>query len=158
VQHNAGEPDMRQADIVAGSVLAAFGLAAVLWIIPAESARVRDASIQPAVYPLIAAWAIVAHSALMIANGILRRLLPDEDAASPVPSGEWLHVAAVCAILLAALLAFEFVGFVAGGVSLVAVLMIYMGARNPALIAGVAAGATLSIWAFFHLALARPLP
>jgi hypothetical protein len=149
---------MRKAELIAGIIVLVFGLVLIFWIIPDQSERVSDVSIQPAVYPLIAAWAMVGFSAVLIAGRLTLLTSQGESRPGPFDAAAWLHLVFMLAILLAALLAFAYLGFIVGGIALVAALMLYMGARNPVVLVGIAVGIPLVIWAFFELLLERSLP
>ncbi|MYF87044.1 MAG: tripartite tricarboxylate transporter TctB family protein, partial [Rhodospirillaceae bacterium] len=58
----------------------------------------------------------------------------------------------------AAFVAMDFLGYLVGGIGLVAALMLYMGVRNPLSLALVPVGAAGVIWLFFEILLERPLP
>ena len=52
----------------------------------------------------------------------------------------------------------DHLGYLAGGVGLVAALMFYMGVRSPVALLLTPAGSAGAIWLFFEVLLERPLP
>ena len=147
---------MRRADLSAGLILVLFGALMLAWVIPAQTERVEDISLQPAFYPNLAAGALVLFATMLLVTRFVRSA--DDDGEAPLALRNWGNLVLVSAMMLAALAAFDYLGFLAGGIGLVAVLMFYMGVRNVPLLASVSIGTPVAIWLFFEVLLERPLP
>lgn len=147
---------MRRAEIITGIVLLIAALIMIFVVLPSQSEIVEDASIQPSFYPSLALWAMAGFSALMVLLAILRPAIPND--AGPLQLRNFQTLLLLGAILAAAFVAIVYLGYIAGGVGLVAALMIYMGVSNPILLVSVSGGAPAVIWLFFEVLLERPLP
>lgn len=147
---------MRKADLSAGLVLVLFGVVMMVWVIPAQTQHVREISLQPSFYPNLAAGALVFFAVLLVIQAIARRDRGGEEA--PLLLRNWVSLVLVAGIMFAALAAFDYLGFLVGGIALVLVLMLYMGARSIPLLASVSIGTPVAIWLFFEVLLERPLP
>lgn len=147
---------MRRAEIITGLLLLIAALVMIFVVVPAQTEFVDDASIQPSFYPGLALWAMAVFSALMALLAFLKPAVPNDT--GPLTLKNFQTLLLLGAILAAAFVAMTYLGYIAGGVGLVAVLMIYMGVRNPILLVGVSLGAPVVAWLFFEVLLERPLP
>lgn len=148
---------MIRAEAIAGLVLLAGALVMIFLVVPAQTEAVADASIQPGTYPAIALWIVAALSALLVVRSVvlLRRT---DDSPTPIGLDNVATLLLVGAIVASAFAAMDFLGYIVGGIGLVAALMLYMGVRNPVLLIAVSAGAPAAVWLVFDILLERPLP
>ncbi|MDE0254493.1 MAG: tripartite tricarboxylate transporter TctB family protein [Rhodospirillaceae bacterium] len=148
---------MKRAELVAGVLLLVGALAALFWVVPAYTEVVEETSIQPATYPSIALWVVAILSGGLVAvSAVGLNRSGDSEAAIGLDNLRTLLL--VGAIVTAAFVAMDFLGYLVGGIGLVAALMLYMGVRNPLSLALVPVGAAGVIWLFFEILLERPLP
>ncbi|MCY4395964.1 MAG: tripartite tricarboxylate transporter TctB family protein [Rhodospirillaceae bacterium] len=148
---------MKRAELFAGILLLAGALAAIFWVVPAHTEFVEDTSIQPATYPSIALWAVALLSALLVAVSAVG-LARSGDGEAAIGLGNLGTLLLIGAIVAAAFVAMDYLGYLIGGIGLVAALMFYMGVRNPISLALVPVGSAGVIWLFFEILLERPLP
>ena len=129
----------------------------IFLIIPVQTELVEDSSMQPGTYPSIALWIVAGLSSVIIVRSVF---LWRTQADSPIPIG-WDNVGTlllVGAILAAAFVAMDYLGYIVGGIGLVAALMLYMGVRNPVVLIAVSIGAPVTVWLVFDVLLERSLP
>jgi hypothetical protein len=148
---------MRRADIISAALLLAFGLLVIFVVIPIwvpghqggnYGLRAQDAPYLTMI--------VVTGLALFF---LIRRLFFDRsDEANPISKESWGFLALITVILVATLLLLEFVGVLAGGPFIVAVMMFLMGERRPLAIGATAVLAPIAVWAFFWKLLEFPLP
>lgn len=148
---------MRRADIISAALLVAFGLLVIFVVIP-----IWVPGHQSGNYGLRAQD--TPYLTILVATGLalfflVRRLFIDHsDEDAPIPAQSWGFLALTAVILVATLLLMEFVGLLAGGPFIVAVMMFLMGERRPLAIGVTAVVAPLAVWAFFWQLLEFPLP
>ncbi|MDH3240221.1 MAG: tripartite tricarboxylate transporter TctB family protein [Alphaproteobacteria bacterium] len=151
---------MRRADIISAALLVAFGLLVIFVVIPVWVPGHAEGN-----YGLLAQDA--PYLTMIVVTGLalfllVRRLFfersdeSDEDA--PIPKQSWGFLALISVVLIATLFLMEFVGVLAGGPFIVAVLIYLMGERRPLAIGVTSVVAPLAIWAFFWKLLEFPLP
>ena len=149
---------MRRADIISAALLVAFGLLVIFVVIPIWVPGHQEGN-----YGLRAQDA--PYLTMIVATGLaavffIRRLFVDKDGGepAPIPRQSWVFLGVVAAVLIATLVLLEYIGILAGGPFVVAVLMVMMGERRPIPIAVTAIVAPLLVWAFFWKLLQFPLP
>ena len=148
---------MKRAELISGILLLAGALAMIFWVVPAYTEIVEDTSIQPATYPSIALWAVALLSALLIAVSAVG-LLRSGDGEAALNLSNLKTLLLVGAIVAAAFVAMDYLGYLIGGIGLVTALMFYMGVRNPVSLVLAPVGAAGIVWLFFEVLLERPLP
>ena len=148
---------MKRAELIAGILLLAGALAMIFWVVPAYTEIVEDTSIQPATYPSIALWAVALLSALLIAVSAVGLRRPGDGEAA-INLGNLKTLLLVGAIVAVAFVAMDYLGYLVGGIGLVAALMFYMGVRNPVSLVLAPVGSAGIVWLFFEVLLERPLP
>ena len=148
---------MKRAELIAGILLLAGALAMIFWVVPAYTEIVEDTSIQPATYPSIALWAVALLSALLVAISAVGLLRPGDGEAA-INLGNLKTLLLVGAIVAVAFVAMDYLGYLVGGIGLVAALMFYMGVRNPVSLVLAPVGSAGIVWLFFEVLLERPLP
>ena len=148
---------MRRADIISAALLVAFGLLVIFVVIP-----IWVPGHQGGNYGLMAQDA--PYLTMTVATGLalfflVRRLFIDHsDEPVPIPRQSWGFLALIAVVLIATLVLLEFVGMLAGGPFVVAVMMYLMGERRLLAIGLTAVLAPLAVWAFFWKLLQFPLP
>ena len=148
---------MKRAELISGILLLAGALAMIFWVVPAYTEIVEDTSIQPATYPSIALWAVALLSALLVAISAVGLLRPGDGEAA-INLGNLKTLLLVGAIVAVAFVAMDYLGYLVGGIGLVAALMFYMGVRNPVSLVLAPVGSAGIVWLFFEVLLERPLP
>ena len=148
---------MKRAELISGILLLAGALAMIFWVVPAYTEIVEDTSIQPATYPSIALWAVALLSALLIAVSAVGLRRPGDGEAA-INLGNLKTLLLVGAIVAVAFVAMDYLGYLVGGIGLVAALMFYMGVRNPVSLVLAPVGSAGIVWLFFEVLLERPLP
>ncbi|MYK58733.1 MAG: hypothetical protein F4027_09060, partial [Rhodospirillaceae bacterium] len=115
---------MKRAELVAGVLLLVGALAALFWVVPAYTEVVEETSIQPATYPSIALWVVAILSGGLVAvSAVGLNRSGDSEAAIGLDNLRTLLL--VGAIVTAAFVAMDFLGYLVGGIGLVAALMLY---------------------------------
>ena len=148
---------MKRAELISGILLLAGALAMIFWVVPAYTEIVEDTSIQPATYPSIALCAVALLSALLIAVSAIG-LLRSGDSGAAINLSNLRTLLLVGAIVAAAFVAMDYLGYLIGGIGLVTALMFYMGVRNPVSLVLAPVGSAGIVWLFFEVLLERPLP
>ena len=158
---------MIKTDVVASAFLFIAGLLAIFFVIPAESTEGEQYGLPPAMFPTVGAVAWTVMAGFMLVSS-LRRVRTESEQAAPMQRREWVNLVIVAAILIGALGVMYYAGglldfmigtgFLISGALTVAVLMLYMGGRNLAVIVAtsvVAPGVIyLAFWQLFRI----PLP
>lgn len=148
---------MRRADIISAALLVAFGLLVIFVVIPIWVPGHEGGN-----YGLLAQDA--PYLTMVVTTGLalyflVRRVFFDHsDEAAPISAQSWAFLALAAVVLGVTLLLMEFVGVLAGGPFVVAVLMFMMGERRPLVIGVTAVAAPVAVWAFFWKLLEFPLP
>lgn len=150
---------MRRADIISAALLVAFGLLVIFVVIPiwVPGHQEGNYGLRAQDTPYLTMTVATALALFLL----VRRLFFDagkEDEDNPIRKESWGFLAVTAAILVATLFLMEFVGVLAGGPFIVAVLMFMMGERRPLAIGLTAVAAPLAVWAFFWKLLEFPLP
>jgi hypothetical protein len=146
---------MQRAEIVTAAALAAFGLVAVLVVIPAGVADApATGGLPPSFMPYVAATLVTAAALGWLAELALRPARLEQ----PTPGrGQWSFVAAVVLLLASSLALMGSLGFVPGGALLVGGTLTLARSR-PATIAAFAVATPLALWLVFARLLSIPLP
>lgn len=146
----------RHLEAALGAAIALVASAAWIWGIPAWVEPNDFVVVSPALLPRVAVGAIAVLGAAMCGQ----RLLLDRGEGPPleVSPRQLLAGAGLIVIFGLACWAILTFGYLAGGVALVAVLMLFMGERRPLIVALVSLGAPAALYGFFDLLLGTPLP
>jgi hypothetical protein len=149
---------MRKADIATGLVLTVIGLYLLLIGIPNETS-VSDfdigGTLPSSLFPYISIGLLTGLSILLVIKNLLNIGKDDED--PPMSIKNWLHLLCIAGLFVMTLVSFTYLGFVPGGIIMIASLMLYMGTQSLFRIALTSILATVSIYIFFwygfHIAL-----
>lgn len=138
------------ADRILGGAAIAFGGFLLLFAIPRHVASTGGLSLNPALFPQIAAW-------LLMGLGLLQ-ILFCRNALELPPWREPLRLLGAAALTLVCLLAMERTGFLIAMVLLLAGIELMAFERRRVWLATTVLALPLGIWAFFEIILHRPLP
>ena len=158
---------MVKTDIIASAFLFIAGLLAIFVIIPAQTTEGEELGLPPSMFPTVGAVVITVMAALMLISS-LRRPKLEFDEVAPIQRPEWINLAVAAVVMLGSLGVMGYAGsqldfmigtgFLISGVLTVAVLMLYMGGRNLAVIVATSLAAPgviyLAFWQLFRI----PLP
>ena len=149
---------MRQSDIISGLVLTVFGLVTIFVIVPDQISGSSAYGVAPDVFPLTLIWATTIFSVVLWVSRLIKgRGGPREE--SPLPAKDWAFIAAMAVFLAVAVAAIAYLGFIAAGIAIVALLMLVMGERRNPLRLGLVSVITpvalyFVFWSLFNV----PLP
>ena len=146
---------MRIYDIVSGSVLAIGSFLMIRYIIPAETSSGEGFAVSPAMLPNVSIGIILILSLMLVSGRIIgfgARI------AAPMERQHWVALLAFAAILTVGYVGFRYFGYIAGGMMLVFLFLIYMGERKLSIIVGTTVGAPLVLYGFFWKLLTISLP
>ena len=149
---------MRRADIISASLITVFGLLVIFVVIPIWVPGHEEGNYGLRAQDLPYVTTIVA-TALALFH-LVRRLFIDrsDDPYPPIPREGWVFLGIAAAVLVITVVLLQYIGILAGGPFVIAVLMYMMGERRPIAILGTAVLAPLAVWAFFWKLLQFPLP
>ena len=151
---------MRRADIISAALVTIFGLLVIFVVIPIwvpghqegnYGLRAQDAPL----LTMVVATGLAAY--LFVRRAFFDRGT-EEDGSAPIPRDGWIFLGLIAVILIVTLLLMQYLGILAGGPFVVAVLMYMMGERRPIAIGAPAVIAPALLWAFFWKLLQFPLP
>lgn len=134
---------------ISGGVTALFGGFLLLYVIPTFVTS-SDGLMSPDLFPSIAAW-------MFILLGVLQVIFPGEDVTIP-DRREFMRTGVIALIVLAAILAMEWLGYLIVAFTFMAVITMLMYERRPVWLIATVVAMPIGIWLFFELLLRRPLP
>ena len=148
---------MRRADLLAGAGLFVLGIIVLFVVIPAEADGDTWSGVSPLFFPTLIVVGFIFASAGLFARALLD---PASYKGMPAPLklGNFGFFCIACLVILGAVLAIHFFGFVYGGPLLVAALMLFMGERKWKRILPTAVIPVLVIYFFVYKVLNAPLP
>jgi hypothetical protein len=149
---------MSKFDLIAGMVLALFGLALAFVVIPFGTEEGAYYGLSPTFFPTFLAVGITCSAIGLAAQGWLRVRQGNDTRAMPVTRWNLAMFLISAVLLIGSVVAIEYVGLVVAGPALIAAFSIFLGERN-ALRIGVAA--TLPVAVIYIMAthvLRTPLP
>ena len=148
---------MRQTELWTGAVICLLGLVTIFYIIPAQTEYSEDFTLQPALYPTVAAWVITVMGALLVLTRLFGGVQYDSDKPG-LSLGNVLHAVVMAVILGLAVYLFDQIGFVFTGMLLIGALMLYIGEYKPLRLIGAAVATPLVLYGIFEKLLEMPLP
>lgn len=149
---------MRRVDIVAAIGLLAFVALMVFVVIPRETTEGVWHGLSPYFYPMVMLAGIALSSVGLLVQALTK---PGAYATQPTAPLTWSELGFFLlsfAIVLGAVFVLHWFGTWAGGIALMAALMVFMGERSPLRIAAVAVPTIAVTWAIVTWALKIPLP
>ena len=149
---------MRRIDTFAAIGLLAFVALMVFVVIPRETTEGVWHGLSPYFYPIVMLAGIALSSIGLLVQAITRPAAYEQQSAAPLSLAELGFFLLSFAIVVAAVFVLHWFGTWAGGIALMAALMIFMGERNPLRIAAVTVPTIAITWAIVTWALKIPLP
>ena len=149
---------MRRIDIVAAIALLGFVALMVLVIIPGESSEGVWHGLSPYFYPVVMLAGVGLSSVGLLVQALTDKSAYNNQTTAPLTWSEFGFFLLACLLILGAVLVFHWLGTWAGGLALIAALMIFMGERNPLRIAAVAVPTIALTWVLVTWTLKIPLP
>jgi hypothetical protein len=144
---------VRNSDLISGGLMIIFGLVMIFVIVPIEISSTGEFGVDPAFFPQLLLWLVVAMGALLVVTRI--RAPADPPHREPVLDRyNWFFIGSFTLLLVLAYIAIGKAGFVFTGVVMTAVLMFTLGIRqrNWAEVAGVSVAAPVVIYyALYHV-------
>ena len=134
---------------LSGAAFALFGLALLLWLIPAHTETVDYGWMKPDTLPRACAWGL-------LALGLIQTTLPRGEVS--LDPGELLWVAGLAVLSGLAIWGMGRVGFLIAGPAFAAILVALIRERRWYWIAAAVAGAPALTWLVVSVLLNRPLP
>lgn len=123
---------MRHGDLLAGFVLLGFSLIALFVVIPAQIATGEAAGLSPRGMPTFTASMIGLLSLVLVIRSGIAALRGGGDGAVHITRAGFYRASAGFLIILAGVVLFAALGFIASGLFTIAALMLLMGERRPA--------------------------
>jgi hypothetical protein len=120
---------MRKADILSAAILFTGGLITLFVIIPLQTTEGEKYGLPPAFFPTCSMVVLTVLSALLLLKGLFSSN-KDSDTPAPLGSKSWLTIGSLSALLFLSLAAIKYLGFIIGGILMVASFMIYMRERR----------------------------
>lgn len=134
---------------ISGGAAILFGGFLLGYLIP-NFVTASEGVMSPTLFPTIAAW-------MFILLGVIQMLTPDEPLDLP-STREFVRTAALALIVLIAVFAMEWLGFLIASIAFMAVIAGFMHERRPIWLIATIALTPIGIWLVFELLLRRPLP
>lgn len=135
---------------IVGFVVAGFGAFLLLFAIPAHVSNSGTLFLNPALFPIIAAW-------MLVGLGLLQVIVSGPTPALPSRM-EVLRFALTAALTAVSALVLERFGYLATSFALMAAITIMIHERRLVWAATTIAVVPTGIWLFFVVLLERPLP
>jgi hypothetical protein len=120
---------LRRTDIISAAILLASGLLTVFVVIPLQTTEGEKYGLPPAFFPTSSMAAMTALSALLLLKGLFQSKRYS-DTSAPLSKRSWLNIGSLSALLFLCLEVMKLLGFIVGGILLVASFMVYMGERR----------------------------
>lgn len=149
---------MRKFDLVSAIALLAFVAIMVLVVIPRENAGGVWHGLSPYFYPMVMLAGLGLSSVGLLVQAMTKPGNYADQPGSPLTLAELGFFLLAFALILGAVLVFHWFGTWAGGVVLIAAIMLFMGERNPLRIVAVAVPTLAVTWAIVTWTLKIPLP
>lgn len=149
---------MRKIDIFAAIGLIAFVAVMALVVIPSENQTGVWHGLSPYFYPMVMLAGLGLSSVGLLVHAVARPASYKDQPAEPLSLAELGFFLLAFAIILGAVAVLHLFGTWAGGATLIAGIMVFMGERNPLRIAAVTVPTLAVTWALVTWALKIPLP
>lgn len=134
---------------ISGGAAALFGGFLLLYLIP-NYVTSSDGVMSPTLFPSIAAW-------MFILLGAVQAVTSGEPLTIPGVR-EFIRTGMIALVVLVAILAMDWLGFLIVAIAFMAILTIFMYERRPVWLVATIVAVPIGIWLFFELLLRRPLP
>lgn len=122
---------MDRADLIGGAGLALFGFLLIFVLIPLGTEEGAYFGLSPTLFPTLLATLLTVCALGLVAQSLVR--MRTKGTAEPFPISGWNLLMFIVAgsITLGGVLVVDWFGILIGGPALIAVLMIFLGERNP---------------------------
>jgi hypothetical protein len=150
---------VRRSDIISGGLLLIFSLMMIFVIVPYQIKSSSDLGLDPKFFPVTVLWLLFAMGALLVVTRIFAA--PGAPNAEPVLGARnWLFIGCFTAFFIVSFIAINYLGFLLGGVLMIAALMVVIGLRhlNWIELVGVSVGAPLVIYYSLYQIFSVQLP
>lgn len=134
---------------ILGGGAALFGAFLLLYLIP-NYVTDSDGVMSPTLFPSIAAW-------MFILFGIIQTIVSGVPVKLP-SAREFMRSGMVSVIVLIAIIAMEWFGFLIVAIAFMSVLTIFMYERRPLWLVATIVAMPIGVWLVFEFLLRRPLP
>lgn len=132
-----------------GGGAAFFGAFLLLYLIP-NYVTDSDGVMSPTLFPSIAAW-------MFILFGIIQAAVSGDSIKLP-SAREFMRSGMISVIVLIAIFAMEWFGFLIASIAFMTILTIFMYERRPLWLAATIVAMPIGVWVVFEFLLRRPLP
>jgi len=154
---------MKKADLASAAVITAFGLLLLLVIIPVWVQRHEEGGygLGAQVMPNVMATIVTALGVILFAMRWFERgggTNTSADDPAPVSAANWRFLLFASLYMVAMIVLFAWVGYLAAGPMTVAGFMVAMGERRPLHVVATSIVSAGAIWLFFWQLLNVPLP
>jgi hypothetical protein len=122
---------MDRADLIGGAGLALFGLLMIFVLIPLGTEEGAYFGLSPTLFPTLLSTLLTVCALGQVAQSLVR--IHRKATARPIPVSVWNLLMFLAASLLAlgGVILIDWFGMLIGGPALIAILMIFLGERNP---------------------------
>ncbi|PWW01483.1 tripartite tricarboxylate transporter TctB family protein [Hoeflea marina] len=142
---------MRRANVMAGVILAVFGLVMLVIVIPRQIGPGPDGMMSPSLVPSMMMIVITALSLILVISNIRARPVDARaEPAAPISRDEILALVRILGLFAVALGLHLWLSPLAAGFALVAGAQLVLGERRPLLLILVPAGFLGAIWLLFY--------
>lgn len=149
---------MNKIDLISGAGLSVAGLVLIFIIIPQGTEAGVSFGLSPTVFPTILATGMTACAMALTVQALLRLRAGSDTRPSPISGWNMLMFGAASALILAGIVAINYLGMVIAGPLLIASLMLFLGDRS---IIRIVLTSTIPVAAIYFLAfyvLRMPVP
>jgi drug/metabolite transporter (DMT)-like permease len=149
---------MSKFDLVAGLVLAVFGLSLMFVIIPMGTEEGAYYGLSPTFFPTLLAGGITLCALGLAVQGWLHQRQGGDGRALPITRWNVLMFLIAGVMLIAGVKAIEYVGLIFAGPALIAAFSVFLGERNPLRIGAAAIVPVAVVYLMATHVLRTPLP
>jgi hypothetical protein len=148
---------MRMVDLVGGAVLCVLSLILIFIVIPADDSGGRWIGLSPYLFPIVVSGAIAVFS-LGLCLQAARRIDSEEETSPPLELEQLLMFLFAMGLIVIGVFVIARAGVWIGGPLLIAMIMLFMGERNPVFILPTAILPVLVVHVLVTQFLGSPLP
>ncbi len=147
---------MRKANIVSAALLTAFSLAMIFWFISRYCSDGFGSGVPPSTLPYVLCWIILVCSVLLLGVNLFA---PGRNTGvAPISSQGWVNLFRMAALLFFSLFLLRMLGYVAGGVCVVVLFLIFLRARLSVPFVLTAIGVPVCLYLGLTYGLGAPMP
>ncbi|WP_163851935.1 tripartite tricarboxylate transporter TctB family protein [Pseudooceanicola aestuarii] len=139
---------MQQTNVISGAVLTIFGIAMMMWFIPAQIEEGPEGMMSPRLVPQMMMGAITLLSIALVLTNL--RGLAQAEHRSPISHAELVSLAKHAAVFAIAVTLFLLGSPLLAGVALIGGMLLALGERRPLVLIGMPALILLGTWLLFY--------